>query len=123
MKKLILFAVVIFVAIVIISTFIDPKPDKPPLDYSKRIYTDGHAIVCPLRVLLDVRFDRGREAISNMYLSDKESEAEHLGCEVWQGGIEVEAAKMEQTLGGLSLVQINGRLFTVAAHLTNKVPQ
>jgi hypothetical protein len=56
-----------------------------------------------------------------MYLFDKESDAERQGCEVWKGGIEVEAVKMEQTLGGLSLVQINGTLFTISAHLTNNV--
>ena len=58
-----------------------------------------------------------------MYLLDMESEAEGLGCQVWQGGIEVDAVKMDQTLGGATLVQINGTLFSIAAHLTNSLPQ
>jgi len=35
-----------------------------------------------------------------MYLFDRESEAEHLGCEVWQGGIKIGAAKTEKNTSG-----------------------
>jgi hypothetical protein len=108
----------------------DPeKPEQPALDLSKPVYTTSHAIVCPLGVLVassfDVRADHGPEAIVDLYTSvlDLKSKEQALGCEEWRGGIRVEAVDMEQRPGGLSLVQINGTLFTAKVHLTNNPSQ
>jgi hypothetical protein len=53
-----------------------------------------------------------------MYMSPfgMESKAEKLGCEVWQGGVEVTAKPMD---GMTPLVSVNMVAFTVEAHLTN----
>jgi hypothetical protein len=96
------------------------KPAQPPLDLSKPAYTTNYAIVCPLGLLFDVRADHGPEAIVDLYTSvlKLKSKEQALGCEEWRGGIRVEAVEMEEKPGGLSLVQLNGTLFTAKAHLT-----
>jgi hypothetical protein len=101
------------------------KPVEPVFDYSKPVYTVDHAIVCPLGTLIasyvDVRADHGPEAIVALYASsvDRESREKALRCEEWRGGIKVEAVELEQRPEGLTLVQINGTLFTAKADLTN----
>jgi hypothetical protein len=96
------------------------KPETIALDYSKSVYTTDHAIVCPLGLLFDVRADRGPEAVMMMFLRDDEDKAKEIGCEVWRGGVRVEAVKMEQESSEtFHLTQINGTLFTAEVHLTN----
>lgn len=96
------------------------KPERVALDYSKPVYTTDRAIVCPLGLLFDVRADRGPEAVMMMFLRDDEDKAKEMGCEVWRGGVRVEAVKMEkESSETFHLTQINGTSFTAEVHLTN----
>jgi hypothetical protein len=131
MKRLLLWALIILAILAAMGLFDDlfgPKrPEKPTpvLDLSRPVYTTNYAIVCPLGLLFDVRADHGPEAVVDLYTSvlNLKSKEQALGCEEWRGGIRVEAVDLEQRPGGLSLIQINGTLFTAKGHLTNNSPQ
>jgi uncharacterized membrane protein (DUF485 family) len=117
--------------------------ENPELDISKPIYTMPRAIICPVSLLFDAHADHERETVNDLYLEwlpdpsflpstyvfDQESKAKALGCEIWQGGIRVEAAHMKQLLGGswfvpgLSLMEISGNHFTTTDQLTNDMDQ
>jgi hypothetical protein len=123
MKKLLLFiaAVVVLTVIVKLSDDDDKKPAPSPLDYSRPVFTNGFAIVCPLGVLFDVRADHGPEAVLDLFTSvlNVKSKEEKLGCVEWRGGLKVDAVRMSQP-SDLHYVQVNGTFFTIEAHLTNK---
>jgi hypothetical protein len=113
--------VVIFIAAV--SYFGKPEPEKPALDYSRPVYTDSYAIVCPLGLLLSVRADVQKEITDvffglHLSLSDK---AKEFGCEELVRGLKVDAVHMSPPFD--SYVQINGTLFTTPANLYNSPPQ
>ena len=115
--------------------------ENPELDISKPVYTMPRALVCPVSLLFDAHADHERETVNDLYLGwlrdpsflpstyvfGQESKAKALGCEIWQGGIKVEAVHMKQSLGGswfvrgLSLMEISGNHFTTTDQLTNDI--
>jgi hypothetical protein len=103
----------------------DAEKPRPSLDYSKPIFTDDFAIICPIGILFDVRVDHGPDAVLDMFISPfgMQSKAEKLGCEVWRGGIRVNAVRADGVIQGngryLNYVRINDALFTIEADLTN----
>ena len=82
--------------------------EKVPLDYSKPIYTDDYAIVCPINVFLDRRVGHGYEAVMDAYMSIfyRTTNAEKAGCQVWHGGIRVRASRASPIPGFVSVDDI-----------------
>jgi hypothetical protein len=118
-KRLLLWAVVISAIVVVVIHLGQPLPKKPPLNYSKPVYTTSYAIVCPIGLLFDVRADHGPEAVNDLFTSvmDLKSKEQKLGCEEWQGGIQVNAVHMKPPFD--RYIQVNGAAFTMESHLTN----
>ncbi len=123
MKLVLTGAIVVIVAVALIEVVGRNSPaekPKPPLDYSRPIFTTDYAIICPVGLFFDVRADHGPEAINDLFtsvlnLKDKEKT---LGCEEWHGGIRVEAVRMMPPRD--HYVQVNDALFTMESHLTNE---
>lgn len=120
LKYTLKFLIAVGVLVFVMHLFFDSKPEpervRIPLDYSKQVYTTGHAVICPQSLFNDPREGHDLHAALNMYISpfDMDSKAEKLGCEVWHGGIAVTAIPIDGTLA-----DINDGLFTVTADLTN----
>jgi len=119
MKKVLLWTAVISAILIAAIYLAGPGPQKPPLDYSRPVFTDGDAIVCPLGLLLDPRADHGPDAVFDLFtsVSNLKEKEEKLGCTEWSGGIRVEAVRMHPPFD--HYVQINATLFTMEGHLTN----
>jgi hypothetical protein len=100
-----------------------PEPQRPPLDYSKPIYTSSLAIICPLGLFVDPKADHAPDAVVDLFtsISNLGSKENTLGCTEWRGGLQVQAAPMSKP-SDRHYVQINGTLFTIEAHLTNDAP-
>ncbi len=125
MKMKFVWLVLAVILLLIILYPPDAEKPRPPLDYSKPIFTEDVAIICPIGILFDVRVDHGPDAVIDMFLSpfSMQSKAEKLGCEVWRGGIPVNAVRANGVIQGngryLNYVHINDALFTIEADLTN----
>lgn len=119
MKKILLWTVAITAIIAAVTYFSGSEHQKPALDYSKRVYTNGFAIVCPLGLLLDPQSGHGPEAVADLFtsISNLSSKEQELGCTEWRGGLRVDAVRMSPPFE--DYVQINGTLFTMESHLTN----
>ena len=120
----ILFGILAIVAVVwIVEITPDTQQEKPPLDYSKPVYTEKYAVVCPLGLLFSVRADVQDEIKSVFFMPhfSLSDEAKQLGCEELVGGLQVEVVHMQSPLD--SFVQINGTLFSVPSYLTNNPSQ
>jgi hypothetical protein len=123
MKSVLKGAIIIIAVLAILEVVGRNSPaekPKPPLDYSKLIFTTDYAIICPVGLFFDVRADHGPEAINDLFTSifnvkDKEK---NLGCEEWRGGIRVDAVRMIPPRE--RYVQVNDALFTMEGHLTNE---
>lgn len=65
-------------------------PDKPVLDLSKPVITDGVAsVVCPFGILLEKRIGHDLSAATDAATSifGREEKVEKVGCEEWKEGI------------------------------------
>src|SRR5947209_8423017 len=93
MKKFLLWtAVVLGLATIIhFAEVSEDQHPRPPLDYSKPVFTTDNAIVCPIGILFDQRADHGPSAVFDMFVSiaNRSSKVRALGCQEWQGGIQV----------------------------------
>lgn len=89
-----------------------------PLDFTKQIYTQDHAIICPLSLVSDHRADHSPQVIFDAYTSiwNRSEKVKSLGCEEWRGGIAVSAYEARK-----DFVIVNGNLFTMfpESQLTN----
>lgn len=122
----------IFVIVIVIAMIAGSRNDKTndvpvELDYSKPVFTQYSAMICPANLLFDARADHEPSAIIiDAFTSDlsKASKAKALGCEIWQDGLMVTASPMPG-MEGFAWVQrldSNSSLFTMERELTNKAP-
>jgi hypothetical protein len=102
-------------------------PKAENLDFSKPIFTRDHALVCPASLLSDPRKDHGPKAIHDAYTSvfSRSSKARALGCEEWQGDLQVYAAPLKTGNTNWDFVSIAltpnpAGLITMTSELTNK---
>jgi hypothetical protein len=112
---------VIGLAIILRSPETEEKSVRP-LDFSRPIYTEDHAIVCPITDLSDTRADHGQAALVELFTitppwKKKEKESE-LGCQELVGGLQVHAVKMDLP-SQLHWIELNGTAVTLDLYLTN----
>lgn len=111
------------IAFVYLAGVNPPKYKK--LDYSKLIVTGDGAIICPQRLLYDIRVDHNSNAIYEAFvaLTDRSEKARNLGCEIVQGGIPVTAHRMSSPNEEYVSVGLNGApddsFFTMEGDLEN----
>jgi hypothetical protein len=119
--KVIIVVIIVVALIEVVGRNSPAGTPKPPLDYSKPIFTTDYAIICPVGLFLDVRADHGPEAINDLFtsvLNLKEKE-KTLGCDEWHGGIRVGAVRMMPPRD--HYIQVNDAFFTMESHLTNEI--
>jgi hypothetical protein len=98
-------------AIVIAAIAFMPKgSDYKPVDYSKPVYTEDSAIICPQSLLFDLRADHDANAIFEAFtsFSHRDEKARALGCEVVRGGIPVTAHRMSSPFSEYVAVSLGG---------------
>jgi hypothetical protein len=96
------------------------------LDYSKPVFTDDHATVCPVSLLHSIDANHGPEQVLEMFMSflGRSEKEKELGCTELVGGIPVTVSRVGD--GPLIYISLPGdgvpTLITVESELTNKVP-
>jgi hypothetical protein len=97
-------AIVVGVVIIVLAAVLSPStPPRPPLDYSKPIFTDDNALMCPIDRLFDVRADHGAAAVADLFTSvfGRKEKEKNLGCQELVGGLRVYARRMKPPLPGV----------------------
>jgi hypothetical protein len=99
-----------------------------PVDYSKPIYTEDYAWVCPQSLLLDhLSASGGMRAYEDAMLSifNRSEKFARLGCQQWRGGVRVYARKVDASDTDIRIVSIRlspgdiATLFTSEHELKN----
>jgi len=107
----------------------DTAAKRPPLDYSRPIFTDDYALMCPIGAFYDLRADHGPAAIADLFMSvfGREEKEKRLGCQELRGGLRVYARRMKAPYDPYVQVSFTpdslATVFTVEAYLKNGVSE